>query len=441
VLTELTAMATRGAQHQWQFRARFRRQAFGWKSLPAIQRVKEAVSEIKKVARKDPILAAEGAVVFLEKVSPALEHVDSSSGAIGTAVNHAIADLVPIIASAPADARTRETWLERLFEAHAADEIPYIELLADHWGELCASKEVASTWADRLVGITRMALSRDKERRGHFHGTSACLSALFVAERYAELLDVLDAESFWPYKRWGVKALSAQGNRADAIRYAESCRSPWASDQDIDGLCEDILLTSGMVDEAYRRYGLTAHRAGTHLAWFRAVAKRYPHKRPAGVLADLVELTPGDEGKWFAAAKDAGLFDEAIALANRAPCDPRTLTRAARDFADSNPAFAMEAGMAAVSWLVEGYGYDITEADVWAAYATTMRAADNARRRDETHGRIRALVQKQGQPDRFVTTVIGRALGGSEGAQPDPHRRSEGSGKPTSGDVSSWTGA
>ena len=90
MLTELTAMATRGAQHQWQFRARFRRQAFGWKSLPAIQRVKEAVSEIKKVARKDPILAAEGAVVFLEKVSPALERVDSSSGAIGTAVNHAV---------------------------------------------------------------------------------------------------------------------------------------------------------------------------------------------------------------------------------------------------------------------------------------------------------------------------------------------------------------
>ena len=30
------------------------------------------------------MLAAEGAVLFLEKVSPALEHVDSSSGAIGS---------------------------------------------------------------------------------------------------------------------------------------------------------------------------------------------------------------------------------------------------------------------------------------------------------------------------------------------------------------------
>ena len=49
-----------------------------------------------------------------------------------------------IIASAPADAKTRATWLERLFEAHQADDIPYIESLADHWGELCASKEIAS---------------------------------------------------------------------------------------------------------------------------------------------------------------------------------------------------------------------------------------------------------------------------------------------------------
>lgn len=54
-------------------------------------RIKEAVSELKKVARKDKLLAAEGAVLFVEKVSPALEHVDSSSGAIGTAVNNAIA--------------------------------------------------------------------------------------------------------------------------------------------------------------------------------------------------------------------------------------------------------------------------------------------------------------------------------------------------------------
>jgi hypothetical protein len=44
----------------------------------------------------------------------------------------------------------------------------------------------------------------------------------------------------------------------------------------------------------------------------------------------LAARTPGEEGRWFAAAKPAGLYDQAIVLANRSPCDPRTLTRAAR---------------------------------------------------------------------------------------------------------------
>ncbi len=105
---------TRG--HSWRFKARFRRHAFGWKSQPPIERLREALTEIKLVARIDPILGAEGAVALLERISPALENVDSSSGAIGTAV------------------------------------------------------------------ITRLALSPDKTVRGCFHGTSACLSALF-AER------------------------------------------------------------------------------------------------------------------------------------------------------------------------------------------------------------------------------------------------------------------
>ncbi len=155
----------RAKAHRWEFTSRFRRSAFGWKSQPAIQRVRQAVSEIKKVARRDPVLGAEGAVLLLERVSPALERVDGSSGAIGTAVNHAIDELVAIIARAPADAETREGWLERLWEAHENDEIPYIERLGDFWGDLCASREIASAWADLLVRIVEMAWSPDPELR------------------------------------------------------------------------------------------------------------------------------------------------------------------------------------------------------------------------------------------------------------------------------------
>ncbi|MFU8858523.1 MAG: hypothetical protein ACNA8S_16145 [Deferrisomatales bacterium] len=397
---------------KWQFAARFRRRAFGWKSQPAIQRVKEAVSEIKAVARRDPLLAAEGAVLFLEKVSPALEQVDSSSGAIGTAVNKAIETLVPLIAHAPADARTREAWLERLWEAYQADQMPYIERLGEHWGEICASPELASHWADQLIGTVRMAWSPDPGLRGFFPGTVNCLSALFHAERHEELLEFLARAPypFWPDRRWGVRALVALGRKAEALRYAEASRGRNTSPVAIARACEEILLSSGMADEAYARYAIEANQANSYSATFRAIAKKYPGKRLAEILSDLVASTPGSEGKWFAAAKDAGLLEEAIALAKQSPCDPRTLTRAARDFGEENPAFAVEAGLAALHWLVLGYGYDVTSADVWSAYDHTRKAAERLGRSDETRARIRALVAGETFGDRFVSKVLGAEL-------------------------------
>lgn len=399
-------------RHRWVFRARFRRNAFGWKSQPAIKRIKEAVSEIKKVGRKDEMLAAEGSVLLLEKLSPALERVDSSSGAIGSAINKAIVALVPIIAAAPADEKTRGAWLERLWEAYEEDTIPYIERLGDHWGELCGSKEVASRWADQLVGPCKMAWGPDPERRGFFTGATCCLSALLAAGRHEELLALLDMapHRMWHYREYGVRALAAMGKKAEAIRYAEAEGGINDNPVAIARTCEEVLLSSGLVDEAYRRYGIEANRAGTYLTWFRAVAKKYSHKEPAVVLADLVASTPGEEGKWFAAAKNATLYDEAIALARRTPCSPQTLTRAARDFEEKNPAFAIEAGMTALMWLVEGYGYEVTGADVRAAFAHTMKAAENAGVAEDTKQRIRALVSKESFGERFVTKILGRWL-------------------------------
>ncbi len=74
--------------------------AFGWRSDLPIKRIQEALKEIKQLARKEPVLAAEGAIVLLGKLSPALEQVDSSSGALGSNVNKAIEGLVPLIAKA-----------------------------------------------------------------------------------------------------------------------------------------------------------------------------------------------------------------------------------------------------------------------------------------------------------------------------------------------------
>jgi hypothetical protein len=220
--------------HQWEFRSRFRRHAFGWRSQPAIQRIRQAVTEIKRAARCDPVLGAEGAVLLLERISPALENADSSSGAIGTAVNKALDALVPLIAEVVADVELREGWLDRLWAAIEADQIPYLDRLPDSWGELCGSKELAAVWADRLIGITRLALSPDPTVRGYYCGTSACLSALYRAERYQEIVELLDRDDIsWPYRRWAVKTLGALGRTSETIQYAESCRGPWTSDYDV----------------------------------------------------------------------------------------------------------------------------------------------------------------------------------------------------------------
>jgi hypothetical protein len=371
--------------------------------------VKEAVKEIKEVSRRDPAQAAEGAVAFLERVSPALEQVDSSSGAIGTAVNRAITELVTIIAKAPADPNTRDRWLDRLYAAHEADQMPYIESLSDYWGELCASKAVASKWADDLVGITRLALSPDPAHHGHFHGTTACLSALYAAERYDEIVDILKVDTIWPYKRWAVKALAAMGKKAEAIRYAESCRGPWTYGDEVDEMCEEILLSSGLLDEAYSRYGLRSSRRGTYLATFRALAKKYPHKDARELLTDLAATTPGDEAKWFAAAKEVGLYDEALALASSGPCDPKTLTRASRDYLAAEPAFALEAGLLAIRWLAAGYGYEITGVDVWSAYDNTMKAAEKSDRVGATQARLKEIVLVAGAGS-YVAGVLRKEL-------------------------------
>ncbi|MGF6638255.1 hypothetical protein [Paraburkholderia sp. MM6662-R1] len=382
---------SRTASHKWVFAARFRRGAFGWKSALPIQRLKEALTEIRQVARADPVLAADGAVALLEKLSPALEQVDSSSGAIGTAVNRAIDALVPVIAGADVPALVRTRWLERLFDALQDDRMPYIEQLGDRWGDLCASPAIASSWADRLLPVTARVMGAEGLGE-HFAGTTACLSALNAARRHEELLALVNGArlNWWGYRQYGVDALIALNRSAEALRYAEASRGLNAPAVAIARKCEAILLSKGMTDEAYRRYAIEANQATTHLATFRGIAKKYPDRSSSSILRDLVASSPGAEGKWFAAAKDAGLLDLAASLAMRGPTDPRTLTRAARDFAGQAPAFAMTCGMAALHWINAGFGYEITSGDVLDAYSSLSQAAlASGMTRDELDRQLR----------------------------------------------------
>lgn len=367
-------------KHSWAFAARFRAGAFGWRSEPAITRIKEAVSEIKATSKKDPILGAEGAILFLQKLSPALQNIDGSSGAIGTAVNRAIETLVPVIAKAPVDHDLRRKWLEKLYQAHADDQIPYIEAMGDYWGELCATPEIASEWADRLAETVEHVWRRSNEEYGFFHGTSMCLSALLASGQHERLLALIDLypRKFWAYRQWGVQALVALGRKAEAIRYAEETRGLNEPSSRIAEVCEGILLASGMADEAYARYSFEANQAGTYLATFRAICKKYPGHTPASILTDLVDRSPGEEGKWFAAAKDAKLFDVALDLARKSPVDHLTLLRAVNEFTEAEPGFALNCGLLALHWICAGRAYDPTMSEVRAIFDGTMKAGEIA---------------------------------------------------------------
>jgi hypothetical protein len=94
-------MTPKPAAHKWRFPSHIRPNVFSWKSSSsAISRIREALAEISAVARTDPAAAAEGAIRLIERISPALAHVDSSSGALGSAVNGAIEVLVSMVSTA-----------------------------------------------------------------------------------------------------------------------------------------------------------------------------------------------------------------------------------------------------------------------------------------------------------------------------------------------------
>lgn len=394
--------------HSWIFPRHFRARAFGWKGTKlATERLKEALTEIKAVHRRDPLLAAEGAVHLIEKLVPAIQEIDSSSGSLGTATNRSLDALIPLIAAAPAPPATRAAWLDRLWAAYNDDGYGYLDPLPDRWGELCASAEVAGAWADKLAPLLRHAWVERLRTRGN----TAALSCLLAAGRPAEVVALLELlpYRFWPFQRYAVQALVDLGRPEDALRYAETQTSP-DDRPHVAVACERILRDLGRSDEAYARYGRDAHRASTHLATFRALAKAYPAIPRERLLADLVAESPGEEGKWFATAKELELYDLAIDLANRSPCDPKTLIRAARDFEQTQPLFALNAGLTALRWLCAGHGYDLVGNEVYAAFDHALRAADRVGERDAALRGIATLLAPNRGPRNWAGDALQKLL-------------------------------
>ena len=406
--------------HPWAFRARFRRTAFGWKGIKlAIERIHEALTEIRAVARHDPASAAEGAVLFLERLSPALSQIDSSSGALGNATYAAVQELVPIISNAPVDTATRKKWLDRLFEAIQEDDPPYIEHLGDHWGDLCAATELASDWADQLLPTQRsVLLERKRGTYAFFSGSTPCYSALFKAGRHDELLELLamDPHPIWQYFVWGARVQAARGQIDEAIAYVRERAGSTTSLETIARFAEAALLKADRRAEAFDQYALLANQANSNLSTFRALAKKYPELAPDKLLSHLIASTPGEPGKWFATAKTLKLFDRATQLAWASPCDPKTLTRAARDHLTKQPGFAMQAALAALHWMSMGHGYELTGLDVQEAHRLAIEAAGIA----QQSAQAQAAIEQVLAADRPMSAWLRIALGITTSAPAPP---------------------
>ena len=165
-----------------------------------------------------------GAVILLEKLSPALEQVDSSSGAIGSAVNRAVDALVPIIAKANVDRRHgRPGWSacgKPSGRRNSVHRVPRGRL-----GRMCATPELAISWADQFLPLVELVWRPENEDldipRRFLRAFLRCTRR--VATKHCWRC--------WSRHRsrvarsaLGREGTAAMGRKAEAVRYAEESR-------------------------------------------------------------------------------------------------------------------------------------------------------------------------------------------------------------------------
>jgi hypothetical protein len=78
-----------------------------------------------------------------------------------------------------------------------------------------------------------------------------------------------------------------------------------------------------------------------------------------------------------------------------------------RDYLDTGPEFALGSAMAALRWLGEEWGYEVTSVDVVKAYDRAMDAAARLNNIDDVTERIRQLFEASDNAStQFVRQVL-----------------------------------
>lgn len=349
-------------------------------------------------------------MLLLEKLSPALWQIDSSSCTLGNATYATVQELAPLISHAPVSTSVRRQWLDRLFEAFQEDDPPYIESLGDHWGDLCATQELASAWADQLLPTLRNVLREcTSGTYAFFSGTTLCYSALFKADRHDQILELLamDPRPIWPYLVWGAKVLATRGQIDEAIAYLRERAGSTTSETSIARFAEEELLKAGRRAEAFNQYALLANQTNSNLSTFRALKKKYPELAQEKLLGYLVSSSPDEPGKWFATAKTLKLFEQATRLAWASPCDPKTLNRAARDYSKTQPDFAMQCALASLHWMSMGHGFELTGLDVLEAHRFAIEAAAVTQQTQQARTSIEQVLASDGPMVAWMQRSLG----------------------------------
>jgi len=393
-------------EYRWKFKSSFRREAYAWHGTSlASKRLQEAVSEIKKTAKTDPLMAADGAVALMERLWPSLQNIDTSSGALGNAVGRTLFALVPILINAPADRKTREKWLNRLYRAVQEDGVSYLSTVEESWGGICVFPDLVNEWANLL--LPGLAEHWKNKETSHFIGINMCLSCLLEAKRFDELDELLKLRSFesWHYDYFWAEALRRQGRIDEAIAYAESRLKNDPRHSHILEYCESLLLEAGRREEAYEKYALLKQPDWTYISQFRSIVKKYPEKEPRQILLDLITQTD-IKASWFASARQAGFLDIALECAYAGVVNPHTLIRAARDTAETEPKFAAPIALRALDLLLQGYGFEFTTRDIGLAFDYLMTAAEKYESRAWALGEIEGILSQNRKGDNKVVRQI-----------------------------------
>ena len=263
-----------------------------------------------------------------------------------------------------------------------------------------------------LPMLALVAADRERGMFAYFIGTGLCYAALFKAGRHDELLTLLEAKphAIWSYAVWDGRVHAARGDIDGAIAYMKRKAGINTPIGAMARFGEEILRDAGRSAEAYGHYAIEANQANSRIATYRAIAKKYPEVEPDRLLADLIESTPGEEGKWFATAKARKRFDLALRLARLSPCDPKTLTRAARDHLTSQPEFAANTALAALYRIAKGHGYEIAALDVQHAYEHAIQASQRLGKADQVEQQVRELLAADGPTTKWMRQALGWAI-------------------------------